>query len=287
MLACARVMRISRATRLVWALGLVASLVSTTHAAAAPAPDELTLVLAIDLPVTVGATVLLGVTEGLKNRIGPARCAWCDTPTSLDGFDRVGVSALSGADVARAALASDVLGFGVVPVLAIGLDLAAVLDARRPHRARRFAIDVMLIAEATATALAVSQLSKFALARRRPDAIAEPVDATRGVDENLSFFSGHSTLAFALASAAGTTSSLRHERLAPLVWTLGLGAATATAMLRVAGSRHFPSDVLTGALIGSAIGVIVPVLHRSRSPLALGGAVSSQAGMITVSGRLR
>ena len=251
-------------------------------------PHEPTYVLAIDIPVTVAGFGVWGLTSLLENHIGPTTCRWCDTPSSLNDFDRLGRNTFRSTGGTRGATASDVLAYGVVPAFAFGLDLAAVFEAGRPHKGRRFLIDSLLIMESVTTAMSITQLSKFGFARRRPDKIDQPTDEVqKHVDDNLSFTSGHTTLAFALATSAGTLASMRHERLAPLVWVLGLTAATATGMLRVVADRHFTSDVFAGAFIGSVVGVVVPVLHRGRSPVSLGGTASSHMGVLTVSGQLK
>ncbi len=42
---------------------------------------------------------------------------------------------------------------------------------------------------------------------------------------------------------------------------MGLAASAATGYLRVAGDKHWATDVLAGAGWGSAVGVGVPLLH--------------------------
>lgn len=251
---------------------------------------ELVIDLRIELPVTIAAAGILLAAVLTQDRYGPETCRWCDTRSSLNALDSAGLRTFPNADHHAAVIASDVLVNGVAPVFALGLGLASSLDATRgrsaKYRARRFGIDVLLMAESTATALSFMQLAKFTVERRRPGYIDEPLDQPRTVNGNLSFFSGHSTQAFVLATSAGTIASLHHERLAPLVWVLGLTAATTTAMLRVAANEHFVTDVLTGAVVGSAIGAIVPVLHRYRSPVRLGGTASATFGMLTLSGNL-
>ena len=249
---------------------------------------ELVIDLKIELPIVIISAAILGTSQLLQNPYGPKTCRWCETRSSLNGFDSAGMRAFEGANRSQSGLASDLLGYGVMPALTLGLALAASLDSTRGasprYRARRYGVDVLLMTEALATTLAVMQLSKFASQRRRPSAIDEPTDATRVVDQNLSFFSGHTALAFVLATSAGTIASLRHERLAPLVWVLGTIGATATGMLRVAANQHFASDVLVGAAVGSAIGVVVPLLHRFKVPVRIGGSASASAGLLAVSG---
>ena len=41
-----------------------------------------------------------------------------------------------------------------------------------------------------------------------------------------------------------------------------MSVAALTAYARVAAGRHFPSDVIVGAVVGAAIGHLVPRSHR-------------------------
>jgi membrane-associated phospholipid phosphatase len=49
-----------------------------------------------------------------------------------------------------------------------------------------------------------------------------------------------------------------------VVWSGSLLAASATAYLRYKSGMHYPSDLIAGAIVGSAIGYLVPVLHRNK-----------------------
>ena len=69
---------------------------------------------------------------------------------------------------------------------------------------------------------------------------------------------------FSLASAAGTVATLRGYRLMPLVWATLMPLAIATGDLRSGGDKHYLSDVLTGAVLGAAVGVALPLLFHGR-----------------------
>ncbi len=111
---------------------------------------------------------------------------------------------------------------------------------------------------------------KFAVRRPRP--YSYDPDTTVGdptaEEARLSFFSGHTSTTFALATAYAYLFQVRHPRsrwVAP-VWVLGLSLASVTGVARVEAGKHFWTDVLAGAAVGAAVGLLVPVLHRNRTP---------------------
>jgi membrane-associated phospholipid phosphatase len=85
-------------------------------------------------------------------------------------------------------------------------------------------------------------------------------------DASGSFYSGHASGAFAVATF---TSVLYHKRNpeSPVVVWMYLGTHTAAATiagLRVAAGRHFLTDVVVGAAMGSLLGWAIPRLHESN-----------------------
>jgi membrane-associated phospholipid phosphatase len=51
----------------------------------------------------------------------------------------------------------------------------------------------------------------------------------------------------------------------PLVWTGSLLLATTVGYLRFVSGVHFPTDILGGAVFGSAVGFLVPQLHQNSN----------------------
>lgn len=231
-------------------------------AASAGEPRPLRHDLRVDGAVTASLVALWIGSEVAKPLLAPSRCRIC-SPGALDEMAR---DALVWGHGDHARRASDVLAFALLPS---GLAAHQLLAARAAGDVQEGFVDLLLVAEATALAADLNQLVKYAVGRERPFVRhgnwREP-DRRPDPDDNLSFYSGHSSLAFALATSAGTVSSLRGYRSAPWVWGAGLSAAAAVGYLRIAGDMHYLTDVVTGAAVGSAIGLAVPrLLHRRES----------------------
>jgi membrane-associated phospholipid phosphatase len=225
--------------------------------------------LSVDLPVTIGASAVWLGLELLRKPLAPTSCRWCDLDASggegLNGFDMSMRNALRWSNVKLADTLSSAFSFGLAP--AAGIGIGAVIAAH-DDRLAELPEDLLVVGEAAMLASALNGVVKLVAARQRPDIHAkvvngEPYEPASG--DNLSFFSGHATLAFALATSAGTVASMRHHRWAPLMWASGMIFASTGAYLRVAADRHYATDVLTGALVGGAVGFSVPYLfHQPR-----------------------
>ena len=262
-----------------------ASFASRAHAEPAPASGapwvrELRYDARVDLPiVAVGAVGWIG-SELLKGKIAPASCRWCDR--DADGTDRLNaldssVRGLRWSSPKTADTLSNVTLFFALPVGLLGFDAVA---ANHDGRVDGFAVDALVIVEATVLAADVNQVVKFFVSRERPFVHALPPDQKGSTDHpndnNLSFFSGHATGAFALAVSAGTVSSMRGYRWAPIVWASGLTLAATTSYLRIAADKHYFTDVMLGMLVGSGFGFAIPyVFHRPKGAKGAHDAVSA------------
>jgi membrane-associated phospholipid phosphatase len=101
--------------------------------------------------------------------------------------------------------------------------------------------------EAALDSEVVMNVIKLATHRMRPNG-----------QDNLSFPSGHTMSAFALAAVMS-----REYHNKPLVVFGSYGFATAVGLARVGGLNHFPTDVLAGAVLGELVGEYV-VHHHAR-----------------------
>ncbi len=193
--------------------------------------------------LSIGAASLLTVAaRSLNLNQPPADCGPCD-PATVPVFDRWAIHD----EISFHAKLSDLLVVG----LAAGtlVDLAVVGSGRA----------MVTSVEAATWTLAVTELSKVIIGRKRPvlytDAAAEHVSS----EESLrSMPSGHTSVAFALA-----TSYILMTRHRENNWPAYLAGAAAVTIgvLRVTGGRHFPSDVLIGAAVGT---LTAGVVHEIR-----------------------
>ncbi len=84
-------------------------------------------------------------------------------------------------------------------------------------------------------------------------------------EEYRSFPSGHTTAAFAAAAAVSAETSrwwpqLTYFGIGPILY----GGATAVGLSRMYNNRHWASDVITGAMIGTFAGTKVVRYHRTH-----------------------
>jgi len=85
---------------------------------------------------------------------------------------------------------------------------------------------------------------------RRPRPVLEGLPPLGGAPSSLSFPSAHATASFAVATAM-----TRIDSLGALAFILAFALALGRPYL----GMHYPSDVLAGAILGVALGLIVPL----------------------------
>lgn len=210
----------------------------------------------LDIAATSVSMVGWAIMEGAMNKIAPASCRWCQ----VGSFDRWGRNNLKWSNIGAANSAAYVTGYGLSMLSAFGLDAIA---ASREKELSNFWPDALIIAESAAVSSLACQIVKVSVGRERPRSYFG--QGAQIPSSNTSFYSGHTTLAFSLAVSSGTVAWMRGYEMAPWIWGSGLAIAATTAYLSVAADRHYLTDVITGAGLGSAFGFAIPYLfHRPR-----------------------
>jgi len=225
----------------------------------------------IHLLATLGGAAFYVATETvLKATINSDECRWCAVP----GFDAEIRDALLWDDRARAERLGDRTGYLAAPLFAFGVSVLPLLgnDAGWAEL-----IDTTLpILESVIVSQTINQILKPLVGRERPSRHYDTEPDLGASSDNKSFISGHTSLAFSLAASAGMVAHWQHTRSEPAVWAIGMTIAAATGYFRIAGDTHYASDVVAGALVGTAAGLLIPRLTKhdiAVVPISTGAAV--------------
>ena len=128
-----------------------------------------------------------------------------------------------------------------------------------------WARDQVVAIESLAVAQFAADAAKRAFRRARPAMVFDGAPA-QTMDDVHSYFSGHTTTTFAAVVSTATIASRRGSRHATWIWIAGVGTASTTGYLRVAANRHFLTDILTGAAVGTTVGLVMPRLFDEARP---------------------
>jgi hypothetical protein len=195
----------------------------------------------------IGATI---VTRALlaPARPEPPRSEWIGWDDTVRG--RLSTAASETTDVTLATAIA-------VPV---GAELAQGVDARLVNTS-------LIYAEVLIANLVLNTAVKYSVPRLRPYNYRVPPATTyvasQGVDAHLSFYSGHASTAFAAAVGGSYLfAAARPDSAAnPWLWGVETALAAATAIGRIRAGKHFYSDVGVGIVVGSALGIGIPLLE--------------------------
>jgi membrane-associated phospholipid phosphatase len=203
--------------------------------------------LPVDLPVTAGLGLAVLLPYSLAHRLIDERCP-CDA-SEVNRFDRHAIGNTN-------RIAGHVSDFTV----GLGVAVPAILDLFALGLGRPLFEDALVFAETMALNGAMVTAAKYIVQRPLPRTYADDSAFQHKPGGYRSFYSGHTSMIFSALSATSMTLRLRYgEQYWPWAGTLLVGASVAVE--RVADGRHFPTDVMLGAAMGTLIGIAVPWLH--------------------------
>jgi len=216
----------------------------------------------VNLSLTVGAGAIYALSEGpFKSSLAPSTCRWC----SVDSLDANIRNSIVWSDPHKAVTLSNLDGYVATPVFALALSAAGSLTSDDTSWARVID-DGLPVLESVALSQVPAQIVKFSVGRQRPYAHFNPT--TPDLDDNVSFFSAHSALVCALVTSSGSIAHRRGYWTEPYIWAGGGLLAASTMYFRMAGDKHYFTDILTGATVGTAAGLLVPHLMDRGVTLA-------------------
>ncbi len=117
-----------------------------------------------------------------------------------------------------------------------------------------------------------TSLAKILFRRKRPYTYHPNLEIRRDINESevarrnarLSFFSGHTSTAasmsFMFAQSYNDFYPDKNARYG--VWAGAALFPAAVGFMRVHAGKHYPTDVIVGYIVGAAVGILVPRLHK-------------------------
>jgi len=231
-------------------LGAVALSSSASFAFADAAPDEWRSGGYYAISGAVTAALIAG--GAFAGKAGAALEAGGDTVWFP------GDAGLRGKCSPQAAHLSD-MSLALAVGLPVGMQLGLGLDAR-------FVNAEIVYTQALFANGLLTLAAKVIFRRPRPFSYRQDADCAFDLgdsDAHMSFFSGHASTSFAAAFAGSLLVSEAglDSRTRGAIWGAELALAGATANLRARAGKHYYSDILVGALVGTGVGILVPVLH--------------------------
>jgi membrane-associated phospholipid phosphatase len=143
----------------------------------------------------------------------------------------------------------------------VGLAIAAppIADWLALGTSRTLLDDVVIFTESLTVNGAINTAVKYSVQRPIPRAYSDP-KAAASPSSYRSFYSGHTSLAFAAFSTVSVTLDRRYG-LTWQPWVVSVLIGASVGAERVLAGYHFYTDVVAGAVAGTAVGTLVPIAH--------------------------
>lgn len=132
-----------------------------------------------------------------------------------------------------------------------------------------FGAFTLMFVEAFALQNAINQIVRSSQLWPRPYVYAKRGEGSKKAESARgeafgSFYSGHTSAAFTVAIFTGEWFSeiYPNSKYKSLVWASSLTLAGGVAALRVMAGKHYPTDVVVGALVGTGVSLGVLKLHE-------------------------
>ena len=185
-----------------------------------------------------GLALFVSTETILKTQLAPTNARW-EKPNSIDLFFRDQFK-WQNQNLKQAGTYSD--------VLLMGIFLPSVFWSPLISN-QKYSHHLLVNIQAMAATGLLTSAAKFVFARERPYVYFETLKSS-GIDDHLSFFSGHTSITFAIATSTAMMFEDQNPAVSGLIWSSSLSLAAATGFLRIAADKHYFSDVFVGAVTG-------------------------------------
>ncbi len=212
-----------------------------------------------EVSVILPAATVLGISMYQDKRMNPADSELIEmlNAEDINQFDKAAVSKWS-PDIA---VASDYL---------LGASLAAPFLLTFDSKSRdNFGKFITIYSEVFLINNALTNIIKVNTKRIRPYAYNNEVPTEYKLNKDIrkSFISGHTSNSFAMMTLTAKMFSDLYpdSKYKSYVWAGAMSIATASGLFRYFAGKHFPTDIIAGALVGFATGYIIPEIHKNES----------------------
>lgn len=201
----------------------------------------------IDYVLGYGGLTIVAFNQLFLDTLAPTEPNWKE-PNSFDLYFRNKLK-WSDSNINIAEKISDILVWGT---LALPSTFLAPSLGDYPYN-QHLLINIQILA---ATGILVGA-TKYLIARQRPYSYFEIETGADKSRDYLSFFSGHTAFAFASATTTSMMLQDKYKHNSGLIWSGTITLATITGMLRIAADRHYMTDVLSGAVVGTLTAYLI------------------------------
>lgn len=138
-----------------------------------------------------------------------------------------------------------------------------------PKNSKGIETIAVMLAETLLLNETLTGITKTWVQRPRPYTYNEEVSDLEKMDKNsnLSFFSGHTSYTAALSffTAKVISDYSDNHTLEIIAWTGAALVPAVTGYMRYRAGMHFPTDIITGYIVGASLGYLIPELHKVKA----------------------
>ena len=214
----------------------------------------------LDAPLLIGGTGLAVAGYFIKDKVTPLTVEEITTfnPESINAFDRGAIRQ----DRSLADNSSDIILAGTIIA-------PLTLLVSKPVRQDYLPVFAMYL-ETAAVIGGLTNITKGLASRNRPYVYNPDIDINTKLNkgDRHSFWSGHvsNATAFSVVTAYMVSRYADRNYLKVIAWSGAVAIPATVGVLRYSAGKHYPTDIITGFVVGAATGFLIPYVHRKKLP---------------------